>query len=50
MSAYEGLHAPDALDIANYIKSLPPIVHNVPDMCVFPPVPPDAGTSDAGGD
>jgi hypothetical protein len=48
--AYGGLAPADALDIANYIKSLPAISHNVPDMCVFPPVPPDAGTSDSGHD
>jgi hypothetical protein len=47
MGAYGGITPADALDIANYIKSLPPISHNIPDMCVFPPVPPDAGTSDA---
>jgi hypothetical protein len=26
-----------ATDIANYIKSLPPIVHQIVDMCMFPP-------------
>jgi mono/diheme cytochrome c family protein len=47
--AYGGLTAQDALDIANYIKSLPPAVHDVPDMCTWPPVPPavDAGSVDA---
>jgi mono/diheme cytochrome c family protein len=55
----------DALDIANYIKSLPPAVNMVPDMCSFPPMPPpsdggtdgasteggsEAGGSDAGSD
>jgi len=50
MGAYGGLTDGDALDIANYIKSLPAIVHNVPDMCVFPPVPPDAGPTEAGAD
>jgi cytochrome c553/mono/diheme cytochrome c family protein len=47
MGAFGGLTDGDALDIANYIKSLPPIVHNVPDMCVFPPVPPDGGADGA---
>jgi mono/diheme cytochrome c family protein len=50
----------DQTDIANYIKSLPPVVHAIADMCVFPPVAPadggaseagnDAGASEAGGD
>jgi mono/diheme cytochrome c family protein len=46
--AYGGLTAQDALDIANYIKSLPPAVHDVPDMCTWPPVPPsvDGGSVD----
>jgi mono/diheme cytochrome c family protein len=45
MGAFGGLKDDDAADIANYIKSLPPIVNMVPDMCVFPPPPrPDAGT------
>jgi mono/diheme cytochrome c family protein len=47
MGAFGGLTDGDALDIANYIKSLPPIVHNVPDMCVFPPPAPDGGTDGA---
>jgi mono/diheme cytochrome c family protein len=50
MGAYGGLTDGDALDIANYIKSLPAIVHDVPDMCVFPPVQPDAGPTEAGAD
>jgi mono/diheme cytochrome c family protein len=43
--AYGGLTAQDALDIANYIKSLPPAVHDVPDICQWPPLP----SVDAGG-
>jgi hypothetical protein len=54
MGAYGHLKDDDAMDIANYIKSLPPAVNAVPDMCVFPPMPPDggaeAGTSDGGTD
>jgi mono/diheme cytochrome c family protein len=37
--AYGGLTPDDARDIANYIKSLPPAVHDVPDMCTWPPAP-----------
>jgi hypothetical protein len=48
---YKNMLASDVMDIANYIKSLPPIVHMVPDMCVFPPMaPPDGGMSEAGSD
>ena len=39
MGAFGGLHPDDALDIANYIKSLPPISNAVDDMCSFPPTP-----------
>jgi len=47
MGAYGGLTSQDALDIANYIKSLPPAVNDVPDMCTWPPVPPvDGGSAD----
>jgi mono/diheme cytochrome c family protein len=47
LGAYGGLTDGDALDIANYIKSLPPAVNYIVDMCTFPPPPPsDAGTSD----
>lgn len=48
--AYGGITTQDALDIANYIKSLPPVVHEVPDMCSWPPMPPsaDGGGSDGG--
>jgi hypothetical protein len=28
----------DALDVAHYIKSLPPIVNSIEDMCTFPPM------------
>ncbi len=45
--AYGGLSAQDALDIANYIKSLPPAVNDVPDMCSWPPQPAlDGGAAD----
>jgi mono/diheme cytochrome c family protein len=36
---YGGLTQQDALDIANFIKSLPPAVNDVPDMCSWPPTP-----------
>jgi mono/diheme cytochrome c family protein len=53
--AYGGLTAGDALDIANYIKSLPPAVNDVPDMCSWPPTAPPVdgggfGTDGAGMD
>ena len=38
MGAFGGLTDADATDIANYIKSLPPIDNMIVDMCVFPPV------------
>jgi mono/diheme cytochrome c family protein len=41
--AYGGLTPQDALDIANYIKSLPPAVNDVPDQCSWPPAPPVDG-------
>ena len=48
MGAYGGLTDGDALDIANYIKSLPPAVNEIPDMCSWPPRPlPDGGVTDA---
>jgi hypothetical protein len=48
---YANLTTADATDIANYIKSLPPIVHAIADICVFPPVAPtDGGTSEAGSE
>ena len=37
MGAFAGLTDADTTDIANYIKSLPPISNAVTDMCVFPP-------------
>jgi mono/diheme cytochrome c family protein len=37
--AYGGLTDADAMDIANYIKSLPAQKNMVPDMCAFPPGP-----------
>jgi mono/diheme cytochrome c family protein len=47
--AYGGLTDQDATDIANYIKSLPPAVNAVPDMCSWPPAPPvDGGSIDSG--
>jgi mono/diheme cytochrome c family protein len=36
MNAYAGLLPEDALDIAHYIKSLPPAVNAVDDMCTWP--------------
>jgi mono/diheme cytochrome c family protein len=38
--AYGGITTHDAVDIANYIKSLPPVVHEIPDMCSWPPATP----------
>jgi mono/diheme cytochrome c family protein len=37
MAGYGNLTAADAMDIAHYIKSLPPATNMVPDMCTFPP-------------
>jgi hypothetical protein len=45
MGAFGGLTDADATDIANYIKSLPPITKMITDMCVFPPT----GAGGAGG-
>lgn len=36
MGAFGGLTDEDALDIANYVKSLPPISNEIDDMCSFP--------------
>jgi hypothetical protein len=47
---YANLTEGDATDIANYIKSLPPATNLVPDMCSFPPTPPDGGTDGGGAD
>jgi hypothetical protein len=45
MGAFGGLDPADVMDIANYIKSLPPIDNTIVDMCVFPP----SGAGGAGG-
>jgi len=37
MAAYGGLTDDDALDIANYLKSLPAIENEIADMCTWPP-------------
>jgi cytochrome c553 len=50
MGAYGHLTDQDALDIANYIKSLPPIANTIVDMCVFPPPQPPADGGVDGGD
>ncbi len=42
MGPYGGLKDQDALDIANYIKSLPANPNKVVSMCVWPPGPPRA--------
>jgi mono/diheme cytochrome c family protein len=46
MGAYGKLTEGDATDIANYLKSLPPIVNAIPDMCSFPPMMPGDGGAD----
>lgn len=38
MGAFAGLDPADASDIAHYIKSLPPVVNAIDDMCTFPPM------------
>jgi len=38
MGPYVNLKPEDALDIAHYIKSLPPISNAIQDMCTFPPM------------
>lgn len=40
MVGFGNLLDQDALDIAHYIKSLPPIANQIDDVCVFPPLPP----------
>jgi hypothetical protein len=40
MGGYGGLTERDATDIAHYLKSIPPVVNAVVDMCVFPPPAP----------
>jgi mono/diheme cytochrome c family protein len=37
MGAYVNLSDDDALDIAHYIKSLPPVVNEIVDSCTWPP-------------
>jgi hypothetical protein len=49
-AGYGKLTDGDATDIANYLKSLPPIVNAVPDMCVFPPMMPGDGGADGATD
>jgi cytochrome c553 len=44
--AFGGLTDGDVTDIANYIKSLPPVTNMIVDMCVFPPM---GGGGGAGG-
>ena len=44
MGAFGGLTAADTTDIANYIKSLPPIDNTIVDVCTFGP-----GAGGAGG-
>jgi mono/diheme cytochrome c family protein len=46
MGAFGGLKAEDMTDIANYIKSLPPIDNMIVDMCQWPP---GSGAGGAGG-
>lgn len=38
MGAFGGLEPADARDIAHYIKSLPPTVNAIDDMCTWPPM------------
>ena len=37
MAGYGNLTDQDANDIAHYLKSIPPAMNMVPDMCTFPP-------------
>jgi hypothetical protein len=37
IGAFGGMTDADALDVAHYIKSLPPVVHAIEDVCTFPP-------------
>jgi hypothetical protein len=50
MGAYAGITYQDTLDIANYIKSLPPVVNQVADMCSYPFGPPPATDGGAAPD
>jgi cytochrome c len=36
---YAGMTDEDALDIAQYLAALPPVVHAADDQCTFPPPP-----------
>ncbi|HEX7476574.1 MAG TPA: c-type cytochrome [Polyangiales bacterium] len=47
MGAFGGMLATDALDVAYYLKSLPPVVNSVT-MCVAGVTDADAGAADAG--
>jgi cytochrome c553 len=47
--AFGMLYPQDAMDIANYIKSLPAISNAIDDMCVFPPMMGGAGGAGGGG-
>jgi mono/diheme cytochrome c family protein len=38
LGAFGGLTSEDTLDVAHYIKSLPPIVNLIEDKCTFPPM------------
>jgi hypothetical protein len=51
MGAFGGITPADMTDIAHYIKSLPPKVNMIVDMCTFPfpaPPAPDGGAGDGG--
>jgi mono/diheme cytochrome c family protein len=50
MQAFGGLTDQDALDIGNYVTTIPPIDNGVLPNCVPPSPPSDGGTSDAGTD
>jgi len=50
MQAFGGLTDQDALDIGNYVTTLPPIDNGVLPNCVPPSPPSDGGTSDAASD
>ena len=38
LGAFGGMTDADVLDVAHYIKSLPPVVHAIEDVCKFPPL------------
>jgi hypothetical protein len=50
MGAFGQLTYQDTLDIANYIKSLPPATNMIVDMCTFPFGPPPMGDGGAATD